>query len=276
MEVLFGGVTSLLYGVADFLGGQAAKRVSAASVVLWSGVIGFPFMVVLAAGVGGEASPADYLLGAVAGALGSVGLVLLFAGLGRGQAAAVAPVSAAVAAILPLAVALVDGERPSALAWIGVAIAIPAIALCAWVTEPGDVPFGGFLYGLAAGIGFGGFTALIRFTSPDSNLLPLIASRGSTMAMVLILAGFGVWRVGRFSSTPRGIVAANAILDASANVTLLVALRAGSLALAAVAASFFPAITVMLARWFNHEHLAVHQVAGLALSVAAIAAIAAG
>lgn len=274
MEVLLGGISSVLYGFADFLGGEAAKRAPAAAVVLWAGVLSFPLILIAALLVGGEARVSDYVLGAVAGMSGAVGLVSLFAGLGRGQAAAVAPTAAAVAAIVPVVVAVISGERPSLVAWAGVVVAVPAIVLSAWVADPGQSLRGSVGYGLAAGLGFGGFTAIIGLTGAGSNLLPLITSRASTMLAVLALAGLGVWRLVGFGSSPRLLVAGNAVLDVSGNVALLLAVRAGSLALAAVAASFYPAVTVLLARLVNGEHLRGRQVAGILLTVLAMSAIA--
>ncbi|MET0697799.1 MAG: EamA family transporter, partial [Acidimicrobiia bacterium] len=192
MEVILGGISSLLYGVADFLGGEGAKRAPAAAIVLWAGVISFPMILVVALVVGGDAGPVDLLLGAAAGIAGAIGLVSLFAGLSRGNAAAVAPTAAAVAAVLPVMVAVVGGERPSTLAWVGVAVAVPAIVLSSWVADPGDTARGRFGYALAAGLGFGGFTSIIGFTDPESNLLPLITSRAATMLAVLALTGLGV------------------------------------------------------------------------------------
>jgi drug/metabolite transporter (DMT)-like permease len=276
VEVLFGGISSVLYGAADFLGGEGARRAPAASIVFWAGVISFPLILVVALVVGGQAGQADYLLGAAAGASGGIGLVFLFAGLGRGQAAAVAPVAAALAAVLPVAVAVIDGERPTTLSWVGVAVAVPAIVLCSWMADPGETLGGSLRYGVAAGLGFGGFTALIRFTASESNLLPLVTSRASTMLIVSIIAGVGIWRLVGFGSVPRSMVVGNAIMDVTGNVTLLIALRAGSLALAAVAASFYPAVTVILARVVNAEHLRRRQFVGLALTLLALTAIALG
>ena len=276
MEVILGGISSLLYGVADFLGGEGAKRAPAAAIVLWAGVISFPMILVVALVVGGDTGPVDLLLGAAAGIAGAVGLVSLFAGLSRGNAAAVAPTAAAVAAVLPVIVAVVGGERPSTLAWVGVAVAVPAIVLSSWVADPGETPRGRFGYGLAAGLGFGGFTSIIGFTDPESNLLPLITSRAATMLAVLALTGLGVWKLVGFGSVPRRVVLGNAVLDVSGNVALLLAVRAGSLALAAVAASFYPAVTVLLARLVNAEHLRSRQVVGLVLTIVAMAAIAMG
>ncbi|MGH8951998.1 MAG: hypothetical protein ACRDX9_11290 [Acidimicrobiia bacterium] len=276
MEIVFGGISSLLYGAADFLGGEGARRAPAAAVVFWAGAISFPLILVVAVLTGGEASAADYLVGAAAGASGAVGLVFLFAGLGRGRAASVAPVAAALAAVLPVVVAVVEGERPSALAWMGVIVAVPAIVLCASVGEPGGADRSSTVYGVVAGLGFGGFTALIRFTGAESNLLPLVASRASTILIVVILGGLGVWKLVGFGETPRPIVVGNAVLDVAGNVALLLAIRAGSLALAAVAASFYPAVTVMIARVVKSETLRGRQVVGLGLTLIAMTAIAIG
>lgn len=276
MEVVLGGLSSLLYGVADFFGGEGAKRAPAAAIVFWAGVISFPLILTVALIVGGEANTTDLLLGSAAGISGAVGLVSLFAGLSRGNAAAVAPTAAAFAAVLPVVVAVIDGERPTTLAWVGVVVAVPAIVLSSWAADPGETSRGSVRYGLVAGLGFGGFTAIIGFTDPESNLLPLITSRASTMLVVLLLTGIGVWRLVGFGSIPRSLVVGNALLDVSGNVALLLAVRAGSLALAAVAASFYPAVTVLLARLVNAEHLRTRQVVGLALTIVAMAAIAIG
>lgn len=276
MGVLLGALSSLLYGLGDFLGGEGAKRVTAATVVIWAGVISFPLIAIVALGVGGRASASDLWLGAVGGVAGAVGLVTLFAGLGRGQAAAVAPAAAAFSGVFPVLVALLSGDVIGALTWLGVVIAIPAIVLCSWVADPGEVPFGGVWYGLVAGLGFGTYTILLDLTESSSQLLPLIPARAATMLTVAAAALAGVWRVSGFTSIPKGIVFGNGLLDVSGNVALLLALRAGTLAPVAVAASFYPAVTVVMARLVNSEHLRMRQIVGVALTLCALAAIALG
>lgn len=276
MGVLLGGVSSLLYGVADFLGGEGARRVSAATVVFWAGVVSIPLITAFAIVIGGDAGAGDLWIGALAGSAGAFGLVTLFAGLSRGQAAAVAPAAAVLSGVFPLGAALLSGERLGGLEWVGVVMAVPAIVLCSWVSDPGEVPFGGLWYGLAAGLGFGGYTILINMTSGASGLLPLIPARLATMVVVAALAVAGVWGVTSLRKSPRWIIVGNGLLDVSGNVALLLALRAGSLARVSIAASFYPAVTVLMARVFNSEHLASRQVAGLGLTLVALAAIAAG
>lgn len=276
MGVLLGGLSALFFGFGDFLGGEGAKRAPAASIVLWAGVLSFPLIAVIVIVLGGTARPADLWLGAGAGASGAVGLVTLFAGLARGHAAAVAPASAAAGAIMPVLFGVLGGERPSTLAWIGVIIAVPAVVLSSWVAEPGDVKFGGLRLGVLAGVGFGGYAVIIDRTAEASGLVPLVPARAATMGVVLALAAAGIWNVSRFEGVPRVIVAANGVLDVAGNVALLLALRAGSLALVGVAASLYPAVTVLLARVINAEHLRRRQVTGVVLTLVSLGAIALG
>lgn len=276
MGIFLGGLTSLLYGIGDFLGGEGAKRAPAAAIVLWAGVVSFPLVSAIALINGGSASGRDLAIGAAAGTAGALGLVFLFAGLGKGRAAAVAPAAGAVAGILPVVVAVATGERPSTLAWLGVGLAIPAMLLSSWVTDPGDLPWGGFGFGVIAGVGFGGYAIIIDRTSATSELLPLIPARAATMVVVLVVALLGMWKVTGFGQVPRGIVFGSGILDVAGNITLLAGLRVGSLALVAVSSSLYPVVTVVMARFVNHEHLRGRQVAGIVMTLVALAAIALG
>lgn len=276
MGVLLGALSSVLYGLGDFLGGEGAKRVSAATVVIWAGMVSFPLIAVVAFVTGGDATSSDLWLGAAGGVAGAVGLVTLFAGLGRGQAAAVAPAAAAFSGVFPVLVAVFSGDAIGGLTWLGVGIAVPAIILCSWVADPGEVPFGGVWYGLVAGLGFGTYTVLLDLTGPGSELLPLVPARAATMLTVAAISVFGLWRVSGFSTIPKGIVFGNGLLDVSGNVALLLALRAGTLAPVAVAASFYPAVTVVMARLVNSEHLRMRQIVGIVLTLSSLAAIALG
>nr|MBA3431981.1 EamA family transporter [Actinomycetota bacterium] len=66
------------------------------------------------------------------------------------------------------------------------------------------------------------------------------------------------------------------MLDVTANVFYLLALRQGLLALVAVITSMYPASTVVLARVVLNERFQVPQIAGLALAVAGVALMAYG
>src|SRR5580765_550695 len=119
-------LSAAVYGAADFLGGLATKRGSTVfSVVVFSQSTGL-VLVLLALPLLPPASPraADFAWGAGAGLAGGIGLALLYRGLAIGVMSVVAPVTAVCAVVIPLIVGFVLGERPSAPAWIGVALAV--------------------------------------------------------------------------------------------------------------------------------------------------------
>ena len=71
----------------------------------------------------------DLAWGAAAGAAGTVGIIALYYALANGAMTVVAPITGVVSAVVPVAVGLATGERPSVLALVGVAIAIVSVAL---------------------------------------------------------------------------------------------------------------------------------------------------
>ena len=107
-------------------------------------------------------------------------------------------------------------------------------------------------------------------------MLPLVPARGATMVVVLIMSAASLWKVAGWGDVPRGIVASNGVLDVAGNTALLLALRTGSLALVGVTSSFYPAVTVLLSRIINGEEVRARQAVGVALTLAALTAIAMG
>src|ERR1700710_710076 len=71
----------------------------------------------------------DVLLGVAIGFIGPIGLVLLYKGLGSGRMSVVAPVTAVGASIVPVGWGLLQGERPSPVALVGVVAALVAVVL---------------------------------------------------------------------------------------------------------------------------------------------------
>jgi drug/metabolite transporter (DMT)-like permease len=60
------------------------------------------------------------------------------------------------------------------------------------------------------------------------------------------------------------------IVDAGANVSQVVALRIGPMALAAVIGALYPVVTVLLARVVLHEHLRGWQRVGVVMALVAV------
>jgi drug/metabolite transporter (DMT)-like permease len=273
VAVLLASLSSLTWGISDFVGGMTTRRVAVFVVVFWSQLVGLAVASAAAPLFGGTLSPQSALWGALGGLGGSVGILALYRGLARGRAAVVAPVAAVTGAAVPLVVGVATGDRPVLTAWMGIVLALPAIWLVSRSHRHESAV--GFGDGVVAGLGFGAFFVLLAFTADDAGLWPLVPARAASLAMVgiaLILR--------RENARPHpspvlvgGIVVAGAG-DMLANMLYLSATQRGLLSVVAVVASLYPAVTVTLARAFG-ERVVATQWLGVGLSLAAVGLIAA-
>ena len=79
----------------------------------------------------------DWMWGALGGSSGAIGLLLLYGALAEGPMAVVAPVTAVCSAVVPVLVGVIDGDRPKAIAVVGIVFALPAIVLAASASSEG-------------------------------------------------------------------------------------------------------------------------------------------
>jgi drug/metabolite transporter (DMT)-like permease len=123
--------SGLCWGAADFFGGIQSRRLPALTVAFWSqaaGALALAAALVALAIEGGRPVAAGVAWGVVAGVGSGLALVLFYRGLAEGTMSVVAPVSAC-GAIVPVAAALLTGDRPGALAGAGVLAAITGVVL---------------------------------------------------------------------------------------------------------------------------------------------------
>jgi drug/metabolite transporter (DMT)-like permease len=279
MPFFLAGFASLSFGVADFLGGLATRRAAAVSIVVTSQLIGGTGLLVAAWVVGGEVALArEWAWGAGAGLAGAVGVVLLYHALATTRMSVTAPVTAVFGTASPVVFGIAAGERPEALAWIGIVVGVGSILLIAR-TPPEDDPAlrGGFwpvLYGTVAGLAFGLFGILISRTASESGLWPLVSARSASIGVLVLVAVL----LGRpvIAESGRGLAAWAGILDMAANVMYLVAVRQELLSLITVIMAMYPAATVGLARVVLRERIQRIQILGLGLGAGALVLIVLG
>lgn len=283
MLVALGLLAALAYGSADFAGGQAARRAPAVTVVLWSQLVGVAVLVLGLVLVGADhVRGADLAFGAAAGLFGGTGMALLYAGLAAGVVSVVSPVTAVMAAVVPVVGGLVLGESIGGLAATGVLLGIAAVAMLSFA--PGSVPVHhrpeevrrAVAFALGAGSSFGAFFLLIDRTATEAGLWPLLSARATSiplmaLAALVLRASFRVDGV-----TVRRLVVVAGALDMVANISFLVATREGSVAIVAVLVALAPAATLGLARVVLHERVRRLQAVGLAVGAAAVVLIALG
>ena len=301
MGVILGLLAGVTYGAADFIGGLASRRSSTLSVVVISQFSGLVVLIALLP-VLPAASPSrfDLIWGLLAGLGGAAGITLLYRGLAIGRMSLVSPITAVVAAIVPLAAGLLAHERPPLLALIGVAIALVAVVLVSTTEMPGEPASNaapglvgspnphdtatavrtwwlqpGLIEAVLSGIGIGIFYVLIAHTSRHAGLWPLACSRSASMGVVVALALVSKRSLAAQRNSLAAIIFAG-VVDMFANALFLIATRFGMLSIVAVLASLYPASTVLLARIVLREKLSRLQLAGVVCALAAIGLISAG
>ena len=284
MVILLGLAAAVLYGSGDFLGGMATRRAHVLTVLAVAETAAVIAALSAAAMWPGQASLASLTWGISAGLTGGLGLIIFYIGLATGPMSVVAPVSGLVSTILPVAVALAEGERPRAGVYAGALLCLVAIVLASSagdtsaVARPGRAGPGRAIgYGIASGASFGLCFLLIRNAGQSGELWPVAAGRIGELAIVLIAAA-----VLRRGLLPRGaggrllLAAAGAgVIDVVANICYVAATRTGMFGLAVVLASLYPGVTVLLARVVLGERLRWVQRAGLGLAAIGILLVAA-
>jgi drug/metabolite transporter (DMT)-like permease len=299
MAVMLGLLVALFYGSGDFFGGLAAKRSPESAVVIGSFFVSALCLIVVTAGwavVGDLPVPAgrDVAIGVAAGLVGPVALGLLYRGLSTGRMSVVAPITAVVAAVVPFTWGMVQGERPSIAALVGVGVALLAVGLISGAPShpedlapaagtPTNPPSGLVPTALASGLGFGIIFVLFGSTSDHAGLWPLVTARPLSVAVAVgVLAVWSRRRGGglRSAVVPAagtwGTVAAAGVLDLTANALYIAGTQRGLLSIVAVLSSLYPATTVLLARLVLSERLHRIQVSGLVMAIAGVVAMASG
>jgi drug/metabolite transporter (DMT)-like permease len=284
VAVFLGVLVATGFGTGDFLGGRASRDAPALNVLFVAQCTAVVGAVVVALVVGADVGGRDLAFGAVAGVLNAAGLGLLYRGLATGRMGVVAPVTAVVAAVIPIAWGLATGERPSALVLLGVAVAVSAGGVVAREPDfPDEPPTVGarsaVVLALVAGTLFG--TSFVCFAETDdaSGYWPVLTAR--IAAVLVIGTAVAVVHLRRRgpvlprSPAARLAVAAGA-LDVAATALLLTAVREGLVVVVAPLAALAPAFTVVWAWALLKEPITRHQLIGLLLSFAGLVLIAAG
>lgn len=340
MAILLALLAAAGWGSSDYAAGVASRRSSALSVVVLTHLTGAVLLAVaVVVGPGGALRLAGHALsggsdggarltldvlllpgaavpgtgdvgwgdlgwGAAAGLSGGIGAVLLFRGLARGAVNVVAPITAVVAALIPVAAGLVTGQAPGLVGLGAVVVALVAITLIS-EPAPGDEPDDvasprrrgvharrggrhvrsgrqrrltrrasrparpGVAEALGSGAGFGGFYLLLARTADDAGLWPILSAR--TASVLLFAAAALFVRERLLPARPdRRLVVVAGLLDAVAAVAFLAATHRGLLSVVAVLSSLYPAATIALAALFDHERCSRRQWAGLGLAAVSV------
>ena len=275
LPILLGLASALTWGAGDFTGGLAARRVGAYRSVFYAEVIGVIFLFIVI-GLTGEDLPGTrtMIFAVLAGMLGTVGLMLLYHAMAIGMMSIAAPVSALLAAALPVAVGIFAEGLPDFLTILGFGFALLAV----WMISQSEGGVKDILSHLSdlklpliAGIGFGFYFVLMHEATGDGGAViwPMVFSRlgGMTLITTYLLVTRSNLKI-ELGALP--IISVNGILDLGGNFFFILAGQAGRLDVASVLSSLFPGATVMLAWIFLKERLNRNQWIGVAAALVAI------
>jgi uncharacterized membrane protein len=301
MTIVLALLASLFIGASDFLGGIDSRTRNPLQTSLVVFLAAFVTLVPIAFLLGAsDLTVHDLALGAVSGLTTSFAYVGFFAAIGHGRISIVAPVSAAVTALVPACVGIAEGNALSTVAQAGVLCALLAIPLVAYETGGEDASEdeidGGTagreqtddrdgddadwsttrqaIVSILCGFGFGFYFVCIGHTHRSSGLWPTVATLIVGIAVVAPLAA----RAGvmpSLASLSRVAVAGGVALGV-ADSALTTALQRGPLTVASVLGNLYPLVTIALGVTILGERVRLWHAAGIVLAVAGVAMIATG
>jgi len=286
ITVLLGFATSLVYGFADFFGALSSRKLRPLLVTLFSGLSGLVFLLIVSPIFGLPANPDAIFWGTLAGLGSAVAITALYASLAIGPISILSPLGAVMSALIPMFFGvLFKGEQFTTAGWLALVGIVVAVGLVGFI--PSDdirLPSAkGLLLGLTAGTFIGLILIFINQAPADSGLTPVVLMRAVSAGTIGVFVSISFLIRKNFDKKEFAIgskiwlvVALTGILDSSANVFFLFAMRHGSLTVVSVLTALYPLGTLILARIILKEKIAKVQLAGVLLALSCSALLASG
>lgn len=275
-----GLAASAFWGASDFLGGLATRKAHVVMVVAMAHSLSLVLLLLIALATHSPVPPERFaLLGLSAGVFGGLALILYYQALSLGEMGLTTALTGLLTALVPVAYSFFTQGRPKSTQIAGFVLAGAAIALIAYAPAGRPRPLALGLASLS-GLGFGVFLVVLKVGSSHGLIWQLIYSR---MASATLAAGVVVWVLVRGStkqgSSLRKQVSANrflwvagsaGVLEATGSLLYMRSASEGRLDVAAVLASLYPVVTIVLAAWFLKERTTSSQALGMALALGAV------
>jgi drug/metabolite transporter (DMT)-like permease len=276
LSAVFALTASLAWGVGDFLGGVKSRTLPAVTVMAVSQTFGLAAIAVVVAVRGSGPPGPEVAWASLAAVFGTIGLAAFYRGMAAGAISVVAPI-AAVAAGIPVAWGVLSGDRLGVLQGIGVAGALGGSVMTS-LERSGDKTrvAAGVGWAVLAMLGFGGYFVPMHAAATHDWLWPAFVFRCATVPLAWAATGVG-------PGVPRGlrphlaVLVAVGILDTGGNAAFAAAASSHELlSIAAVLASLYPVVTVLLARLVLGERVQRSQELGVVVVLAGVVLITAG
>lgn len=262
-----------IWGASDFSGGVGARRVNAflfTAIVHLSGVVTMVWVALIAH----DPFPprASVLWALASGAIGGFSLALFYRALASGNMGLIAPVSAVLGAGIPTVVTAFVAGFPGYRHIAGFLLAGIGVWLISRTEQESDRPKG-LGTAVLAGIGFACFYLCVNKAGTASALWITWISRCASLTVTSVF----VLLTRQVRGIPRPVLALaifTGLLDITGSALFVRAEQIGRLDTAVVLSSLYPAITVLLARFFLHEHFSRGRTVGMLAALAAVPLVA--
>lgn len=270
---------SVGWGVSDFIAGTQSRILPVLSVIAVAQAIGFLWCACVLLVVDRPIPDHSEIgLAVVSGVALLFTLACFYKAMALGKISIVVPLTS-MGTSIPVLVGIATGDRPGELQLVGMLVALAGVVLTAGESDIGEPERTklrpGVLLAGAAAIGSGTFL-LASDAASDGD--PIWASFFNRTALLLILlVVVGITRPPLRDTRPHlPALAAVGTLDVSAHIFFGTASTMGLLSLVSVAASLYPAVTVLLAILLLRESVGRMQQAGIAAVLSGVALIAVG
>jgi len=273
IAALLGLASAFSWGLGDFVGGLASRKIGAYRTVLIAGSIGLVFILVISPFIH-EPFPDSHTIiwSCGAGIVGTIGLIAIYEAMRRGRLSVVAPLSALLGAAVPVVAGVFIDGAPNQKIYLAFAVALIAVVLISIEKTPDDNSQNIRYYlhlPLISGLAFGFYFILMHEASQELVIGPIIVARLSgiiAIALFLLLKRESF----RIESGNWRLLIINGFFDVSGNVFYILAGQAGRMDISAVLSSLYPGVTVLLAWLILKEKIQRSQWAGIALALVAI------
>jgi drug/metabolite transporter (DMT)-like permease len=287
--VAFGLGAAIVYGVSDFFGAFAARRIHLVTATLFNYAVATVAIVIVVWILGGVWSPGAILWGSVCGVLAVFGLLAFYGVLAIGPMSLLSPVIAMIQSVVPVAAAVITGQALTPLAWVAIAIGLVALLLLAPRPQPGrtHITPRAAILAVASGLLLGVSLTTLDFAPHNSGVVPSVLE---IVAGLVVLAV--VWLVLRLLPNQGGgtlaflqpgpdavatlsarrawiAAAASGVLVAIADAFIILDLHIGNLAVVSVLVALYPVLTVILAATVLKERMSKLQFVAVALVIVA-------
>ncbi len=273
--MIFGLGAALGWGLADFFGAMAGRRIGALGTVLAGQLLSAACVTVILVATGTSLEPLASSLGLIVlnGVVTAFAYTTHYKALQLGPVAVVSPIGAGYAVVGVVLAIVVLGERPSGVALTGAGLAVAGVVLVSTdlrkLREGIEQQVPGLWWSVTAAIGFGFAGFLLGWVSQRAGWIPgLWGSRMAQVACYVPLALIFRRELARIRPGPGLWIA---LLAGAADLLGVAMYSSGSergfVSIVLAASAVFPLIAVALSIAVFRERIVANQLVGIVLVV---------